>query len=193
MNLSIIVPSKNEPKIGSFVFEIEHYFPNAQIIICNDRYGNGKGWAVRMALAEATGDVICFIDGDGDINPSMINRLLPFLPSYDIIVGRKIIRGKLIRKLVTFWARIYVRIFFGLNFETQCGLKVFKKEAIPEWKDDGFMFDLEVLTKAKDAGFKIVEVPVEVTPYGATSKSIRTKNVFRCFLASLRILLDRIF
>lgn len=190
--MSILIPSRNEPKISLMVAEAEKCFPEAQIIICNDRYGKGKGWAVREALKEATGNIICFIDGDLDINPVMIGRLIPFIKDYDIVVGKKRIKGRPTRKLVTFLSRIFIKLLFGLNIDSQTGLKLFKREALPEWNENQFMFDLEVLYKAKDAGFKIVEVPVEVTPYGATSKKLSNKGVFKCLLAALRMWKDRL-
>jgi glycosyltransferase involved in cell wall biosynthesis len=191
--ISILIPCRNEPKIHDLIKEIERLFPqDSQIIVCNDREGKGKGWAVRQALKAAEGDIICFIDGDFDIHPKMINRLIPFLDNYDVIVGRKEIRGRIARKTVTFLSRIFIRLLFNLNIDTQTGIKVFTREAIPDWENDGFLFDVEILIKAKNAGFKIVEVPVEVTPYGATSKTIRSKNVFKCFLEALKIWRDNI-
>lgn len=190
--LSILIPCKEEPKIQQMLAETERLFPEAEIIVCNDRDGRGKGWALREALNNACGDIICFIDGDFDIDPKMINRLLPFVEEHDVILGKRIIRGKIIRKAVSFLSRVYIRLFFGLLVETQCGLKIFKRKALPEWKEDGFMYDLEIVTKARDAGFRIIEVPIEVTPYGATSKKIRLEGVVRCFIASLKIWWNRI-
>lgn len=191
-DLSILIPSRNEPNIHKVIEECERLFPESEVIVCNDREGNGKGWALREALKHAERKVICFLDGDLDISAKMILRLLPFLDTYDIVVGNKKIRGKIIRKLVTWFSRIFVRILFGLNFDTQTGIKIFKREALPEWLENGFLFDVEVLLKAKKAGFKIIEIPVEVTPYGSTSKGIRSKGVFRCFCAAIKIWINNI-
>lgn len=192
MMLSILIPSRNEPKISLMIAETEKIFPEAQIVICNDRYGKGKGWAVRQALQEATGDIIAFIDGDFDISPVMLNRLLPFIKDYDIVVGKKRIKGRPTRKAVTWLSRIFIRTLFGIQCDSQTGVKLFKREALPEWNENEFMFDLEILYKAKDAGFKMVEVPVEVTPYGATSKKLTNKGVFKCFIKAIKMWLDRL-
>ena len=60
---------------------------------------------------------------------------------------------------------ILVRIIFGLDFkDTQCGAKVFKKEAIKNVLDElntkGFEFDVELLWKLKKKGYKIIEFPI---------------------------------
>lgn len=188
MQLSILIPSKDEPKIKEMVRITEEEFPEAQqIIVCNDSLGKGKGWAVREALKHATGDVICLIDGDLDIHPRMIKRLIPFLKEYDIVVGRKQVRGSLGRRILTKCSRLYIKLLFGVTNDTQTGIKLFKDYALLPWETDGFMFDLEILAKARMKGLQIIEVPVEVTDHGSTSKPMKLRNVIRAFKESLRL------
>jgi len=185
--ISILIPCKEEPNIVDVLEECEKQYPACQTIVCNDRDGRGKGWAVREALKHATGEYIGFIDGDMDIHPRMFQRLIPFLEDYDIVIGKKQIRGSLTRRMVTRVSRAMIRILFRMDYDSQTGIKLFKREAIPEWDEDGYMFDLEIITKAHDAGFKIIEVPVEVTPYGSTSKKIKGKGILRCFCSMIKI------
>lgn len=160
--LSILLPSHNEEGIEAFVEEVERVLPADQIIIARDRYSRGKGWAVREALLHARGDQIAFLDSDGDIPPRMLKRLLPFLEDYDCVVGsKKIYRAPWHRKIITHLSRLYIRIAFGLNVDTQTGIKLFRSEALEYWKTDGFFFDVEVLAKAKRRGMRIIEVPIE--------------------------------
>lgn len=188
MLLSIIIPSRTEPNIQDMVDITEKHFPNAhQIIVANDREGHGKGWAVRQALQHATGDVICFIDGDMDIHPRMIKRLIPFLDDYDCVVGRKQIRGLLSRRILTRLSRLYIHTLFDINIDTQTGLKLFNRHILEDWKSDKFMFDLEILAKLRQKRIDIIEVPVEVTPVGASSKRMGVKNVYNCLIESFMI------
>ena len=60
---------------------------------------------------------------------------------------------------------IFVRMFFGLPFkDTQCGAKVFKKEAILDILDDlktsGFEIDVEILWRLKKRGYRVIEYPI---------------------------------
>lgn len=185
--MSILIPSHMEPKIHLMLEETEKCFPDAQIIVCNDRYGKGKGWALRQALQEAHGDIICFIDGDMDISARMINRLIPFLDDYDIVIGKKQIRRSLSRRILTRLSRFYIKTFFGLSCDTQTGIKLFKRYALLDWQSDSFIFDLEILSKARIAGLQIIEVPVEVTDHGASSKPMKFKNIIRSFKESLKV------
>jgi glycosyltransferase involved in cell wall biosynthesis len=167
------------------MLKIEEVIPenNLQIIGCNDRHSNGKGWAVREALKWAKGDYVILIDGDGDIEPRMIKRLMPFLEDYDIVVGKKEIRGLLSRRILTILSRAYISILFKLGVDTQTGIKIFKKEALCDWETNGYMFDLEILAKAQKKGFKIIEVPIEVD----IKKRMKLKSVINCLRESLKI------
>jgi hypothetical protein len=54
---------------------------------------------------------------------------------------------------------------FGLNYkDTQCGAKLFKKQAIndvlPELNTHGFETDVELLWKLKTRGYSMIEYPI---------------------------------
>lgn len=184
--ISILIPCKNgaeDPNISNMMITAEEAFPLAQIVVAADRYGNGKGWALRQAMTEAKGDVIVFIDGDMDIHPRMIYRLLPFLDDYDIVVGQKAIKGLASRVILTHLSRFWIRILFGLKMDTQTGVKAFRRGAVPEWKTDGYMYDVEVLWKAKKWGARIIEVPVQVH----ITRGMKLKSVLNCFRETIRI------
>jgi glycosyltransferase involved in cell wall biosynthesis len=162
--ISIILPS-HRTDTQAFMEEVENAMPavDIQLIGCNDRDAKGKGWAVREALKHAKGELIVFLDGDGDIAPRMIRRLLPYLSDYDVIVGVKPISGLWSRRILTFLSRIYLAILFDIKVDTQTGIKLFKREALGagDWYNNGFMFDVEILADAKKRGFRMIEVPIE--------------------------------
>ena len=182
--ISILIPSNNEENIVKMLMETELFFPQAQIIVSSDRKRRGKGWALRESLREADGDFIVLIDGDLDIHPRMINRLLPFLSDYDVVVGKKEIKGLFSRRILTCLSRIYIRIFFGLNIDTQTGVKVFRRDAIFQWQTDSFAFDIEMLFLAKHAGKRIIEVPVEAN----IKRKAKLSSVIKCFTESVKLL-----
>lgn len=180
--LSILIPSHNEENIVNFVDVVERALPAHEIIVARDREGKGKGWAIREALLHAKGDYVAFLDGDGDIEPRMLWRLFPFLEDFDVVVGSKrITSAPLHRKILTYLSRIYIRLIFGLQVDTQTGIKLFRVAALEYWKTDGFMFDVEILASAKRRGLKMVEVPIEAEIREAMSM----KAVLRTFKESL--------
>jgi cellulose synthase/poly-beta-1,6-N-acetylglucosamine synthase-like glycosyltransferase len=142
---------------------------------------------MRLALSQADHLIVAFIDGDMEIAPRMIKRLIPFIEDYDIVVGKKQIRGRLGRRILTFFSRLYIWSLFGLNFDTQTGVKLFKKHCIFPWRCDSFAYDIEILDMAKRAGYRIIEVPVEVEG----SKPMKFSSVWKCFTESLNLWIRR--
>lgn len=181
--LSIIIPCKNEPDIVEMMVETERLFPHSQIVVSSDRHGQGKGWALRRGLEEANGQIICFIDGDLDIHPREILAMLPGLQDHDIVVGRKEIQGLWHRKVITACSRIFIGIVFGLWFDTQTGVKLFRRDYLPEWKNNSFAYDLEILYKAKEMGAKIIECPVNVN----IRKAMPGRSITRFLHGALQI------
>ena len=179
--LSILIPSRLEPNIENFVRAVEYIIEPNQIVIYNDRYTMGKGFALREALKEATGDKIIFIDGDWDIQPYEINKLLPYIYQYDVVVGCKSLPKRWDRKLLTICSRLWIRLLFGLMIDTQTGLKAFNYK--PEWKTNGFAFDIEILYKAKKEGRSIIGVPVIAEPSGRKG----VKEIWSTLMETLRI------
>lgn len=179
-NLSIIIPNHNEKLIYEVVNWCEFYFPKSQIIVIDDRAGRGKGWALREGFNKSTKDIIVFIDGDMDISPSEIWKLL--VENADIVVGKKILPKNFMRKMITFFSRKLIKLLFRLPIsDTQTGLKMFKRNAISTWQENGFMCDIEILHNAYSRGFSIKEVFVNAT----TSKNKSIKQVVQCLLETI--------
>lgn len=186
MNLSILLPSRNEAKVHEFINELESLLPATEIIICNDRESRGKGWAVREALRQAQGHVVAFIDADGEIPARMLLRLIPFLEDFDAVVGSKrITHSPMRRKVMTHLTRFWFKILFGIKVDSQTGIKVFRREALEAlgggWESNGFVFDLEIISRLQEQGFRMVEVPIECE----LRRQLAFKTIFRIFGESL--------
>ena len=185
--LSIILPNHNEFNIEAFIREeVEANLPVGEIIVSCDSQSKGKGWALKEALAEAKGDQIAFIDGDGDIPARMLLRLLPFLEDFDVVVGSKrITYAPLRRKIMTHVTRIWFRFLFGVQVDTQTGIKLFRREALEaldwSWESNGFIFDAEIIARLQKKGFRIVEVPIECV----IRRQLPISRIFKIFGESL--------
>ena len=186
--LSIILPSHREPDIKRFVDSVEEQLPVHEIIVSSDRHGRGKGWAIREALAEAKGDEIVFLDGDGDIHPRMLLRLIPFLEDFDAVVGTKRIKHKhFSRRVISFLSRVYLRTLFGVEVDTQTGIKLFRREMLDTWKTDGYLFDLEILHNIQKMGGRIIEVPIEAEIKAKMSGRVLWKTLIESVILKFRL------
>ena len=184
--LSIILPNKDEVGIHEFIKEIEDRLPVTQIIVCKDTQRRGKGWAIRSALNYAQGDWIAFLDGDGDIPARMLLRLIPFLEDFDVVVGSKrITKSPMRRKIMTRVTRVWFKLLFGVKCDTQTGIKLFRRSALDSlnwnWRSNGFIFDVEVISRLQKKDMRIVEVPIECE----IRKQLAVKTIKTIFLESL--------
>src|SRR5690554_307583 len=111
MNVSVVLPAKNEAAaIGSTLERIFTHVPGAEVIVVNDGstdntleiaqaagakvvshpYSKGNGAAIKSGARAATGDVIVFMDADGQHDPADIPRLLATLEEgHDMVVGAR--------------------------------------------------------------------------------------------------------
>ena len=131
----------------------------------------GKGGAIIEGFKAAKGDKVGFVDADESVGPDDLRRMFDALSNADgVIASRRLKESRIVIKQP--WKRragskvfnIFVRIMFNLDFrDTQCGAKVFKKEAIKNILDSlttkGFELDVELLWKLKNRGYKVIEFP----------------------------------
>jgi glycosyltransferase involved in cell wall biosynthesis len=109
--ISIVLPAKNEAAaLRALLPRLRAAQPDAEVIVVNDGstddtaevcaaagirfvtqpYSMGNGAAIRRGAREASGEVIVFMDADGQHDPADIARLLIRLESgYDMVVGAR--------------------------------------------------------------------------------------------------------
>ncbi len=155
--------------------QIEILYP--QIILIKNEKNSGKAFSVRRALSIATGKYFVVLDGDGELDPNGINKLL------NEIVARKahIVNGKrelkvepgipnkvnLISKIAKFITTFAIRIFYGhtivdvLSGYKMFDTKIFKKMDI---KSNRFGLEVELVTLSIVNKLKISEVAVKYNP-----------------------------
>lgn len=185
--LSIILCNHNEPEIHTFVHEVEVKLPVTEIIVSTDSESKGKGWAIREALSHAKGDKIALLDGDGEIPARMLLRLLPFLEDFPVVVGSKRISPSAPRrrKIMTHVTRLWFRFLFGVYVDTQTGIKLFHRSALEalewNWESNGFIYDVEVISRLQKKGFAMVEVPIECE----IRRQLPVKRIFKILGESL--------
>jgi glycosyltransferase involved in cell wall biosynthesis len=111
MTLSIILPAKNEAaSLETLAPKLRSSHPDAEIIVVNDGstdetekvaqaagiktvshpYSLGNGAAIKTGTRVATGDILVFMDADGQHDPADIRRLLAKMEEgYEMVVGAR--------------------------------------------------------------------------------------------------------
>lgn len=140
-------------------------------LVENER-NRGKGFTLRHGFSEAQMPLVVFIDGDLDLNPSVVPTYLDRLDNdeADVIIGSKMhpqsqIDYPLSRKIASRLFSFATRVITGLKIsDTQTGLKAMQREkvapSIARCDSDGFSFDLEFLAQVTDSHGRIKDAPV---------------------------------
>jgi len=167
------------------------------IINLNFPYYTGKGGAILHGFAVAKGDIIGFIDADNAFDIKDIKGIISLTKKYTCVIASKWMDKEFIKIDQPFLRKLYsrtwnflIRILFNLNFsDTQAGLKFFKRKVINNINRNfictGFDFDIELLWKIKEAGYKVHEVPVNFRKVGKST--VLTTHIFRMLLNLLRL------
>jgi glycosyltransferase involved in cell wall biosynthesis len=142
------------------------------VILTSSSKRSGKGAAIKRGFEIAKGDIVGFIDADESIGIKDLENLFDALSNADVVIASRWLKSSKIiekqplrRRFASRVFNIFVRVIFNLPFkDTQCGAKVFKKEAIKDILNEinakGFEFDVELLWRLKKRGYKIKEIPI---------------------------------
>ena len=109
--ISIILPARNESlSLESLLISIRRLYPSAEVILVDDGsddstgviaetyvttiihhpYSKGNGAAIKTGARAAEGDILVFMDADGQHQPEDIPRLLDKMAEgYDMVVGAR--------------------------------------------------------------------------------------------------------
>ncbi|MFK7974953.1 MAG: glycosyltransferase family 2 protein [Halioglobus sp.] len=111
MKVSIVIPAKDEEiGLAALLPQLLQAYPNAEIIVVNDGsedateqvcvdagvhvvthpYSKGNGAAIKTGAQAASGEVIVFMDGDGQHKAEDVGRLVAQMDEgYDLVVGAR--------------------------------------------------------------------------------------------------------
>lgn len=148
--------------------------PDLGIKLISYAKNRGKGFAVKTGVAAADGDLILMSDTDLSTPLTEWHKLYQAMQSADadIVCGSRAVSGADIRKKAPVYRRLLSKIFNllvhlagvrGIS-DTQCGFKLFQAEAaqtiFAHLRTERFAFDVEMIAKARDLGYEVIEVPV---------------------------------
>lgn len=111
MTLTVVIPARNEESsVGAVLERVRMAAEDAQIIVIDDGsadgtaaacaqyratvetlpYNHGNGAAIKRGALHARGEILVFLDSDGQHDPADIPRLLAKLDEgYDMVVGAR--------------------------------------------------------------------------------------------------------
>jgi len=219
-HISIIIPTKNEEEaIAKVLCSIpDEIWNKGEVIVVDsstdmtpviaERLGarvirtrkKGKGYAMRLGVKVASGNVLVFLDGDGTDPPQYIPKLLKKLEKCDLVLGARNLKiKKSYRKyklIFTLYIPFVQGLFKMLGFPVQgdplAGFRAMRRDVWDtlDLKSDDFLIETEMNLKAIERGLRIGEVSIPILPRGGgllKSKLVRSLDqwikIFNCCIA----------
>lgn len=214
-SVSVIIPAKNEQ--GSLIQilpEIRQRLPDAEIIVINDGstdateescsahqvkvvthpYSMGNGAAIKAGARIAKGDVLIFMDADGQHDPADITRLLAELDKgYDMVVGAR--RGESQASLGRWYANsVYNWIASWMVgqriIDLTSGFRVVKAKRFREFLyllPNGFSYPTTITMCFFRAGYLVGYMPVQVRKREGKSHIRLFKDGIRFMIIIFRV------
>ena len=215
MKISVVLPAKNEAgAIGETILSIFQLNKVNEIIVVNDGstddtaqiaeqagakvihhpYSKGNGAAIKTGARNATGDIIIFMDADGQHDPQDIPRLLAKIEQgYDLVVGARqrgsqasVGRGvanSLYNNLATYMSDHKVE-------DLTSGFRAVRAEKFREFiylLPNGFSYPTTSTMAFFRAGYSVTYVPIHAAKRIGKSHIHPVKDSIRFFLIIFKI------
>lgn len=215
MKISVVLPAKNEfAAIGQTILKINSFNIVSEIIVVDDgstdstkevalqsgakvvshSYSKGNGAAIKTGARVATGDVIVFMDADGQHDPKDIPSLIEKIEQgYDLVVGARQkgsqasfgrgIANKLYNRLATYMTEHPVE-------DLTSGFRAVRAEKFREFiylLPNGFSYPTTSTMAFFRAGYSVAYVPIHAAKRIGKSHIHPVKDGIRFFLIIFKI------
>jgi len=165
----IVVDDGSRDNTAGVVKQRADRWPQLRLVLAGH---NGKGAAVRLGMAAALGRYRVFSDADLSVPIEDLEKLLkPLREGAGVAIASRALKDSEIELHQPWYRETMGKVFnrlvrilvLGGVHDTQCGFKAFTAEVadrvFPPLQTHGFGFDVEILYRAQQAGYRIVEVP----------------------------------
>ncbi|MFB1490583.1 MULTISPECIES: glycosyltransferase family 2 protein [unclassified Thiocapsa] len=196
-NLSVILPAKNEAgSLAGLLTRLRATLPHAELILLDDGstdrtaevalahgahvishpYSIGNGAAVKSGARAATGEILIFMDADGQHDPADIPRLLAKLDEgYDMVVGARGVgsQADFGRSLANSFYNWFATLITGHKIlDLTSGFRVVRTERFKRFLyllPNGFSYPTTITMAFFRSGYPVGYVPIHAAQRQGTS------------------------
>jgi glycosyltransferase involved in cell wall biosynthesis len=220
--VALLIPCYNEElTVGRVVAEFRERLPGASVYVFDNNstdrtaeearragahvvheWRQGKGYVVQAMFRKVDADFYLMVDGDGTYPAGAAGRLLaPVLAGEaDMVVGSRLHADSRSQfRQLNRWANRLVRAtlnsIFGVRLtDILSGYRAFNRDFVKglPLTGGGFEIETELTIKAVERGFRILEVPIDLThrPAGSHSKIQFVRDGFLIVNTTLTLFRD---
>jgi len=213
--ISIVLPAKNEAKnLTDLLPQLKSLYPDAEILLINDGstdetaqiaidagakvithpYSQGNGAAIKTGARNATGDILVFMDADGQHDPEDISALLEKLnQGYDMVVGARKVstHASLFRRFANAFYNRLASLMTGHKIEDlTSGFRAARANKFRKFLyllPNGFSYPTTSTMAFFRSGFPVAYIPIHAGKREGKSHIRLFKDGIRFFIIILRI------
>lgn len=213
--LTIILPARNEAKnLPPLLALIHSTHPQAEIMVINDGstdntaqvvistdtkiishpYSLGNGAAIKTGARNASGDILVFMDADGQHKPEDIAKLLDKLnEGYDMVIGARkpSTHASLFRRLANAFYNRLASVMTGHKIEDlTSGFRAVRADKFRKFLyllPNGFSYPTTSTMAFFRSGFSVAYIPIEAGKREGKSHIKIMKDGIRFFIIILKI------
>ena len=213
--ISIILPAKNESSgLFDLLTQLKFEYPDCELVLVNDGstddtgkiadeladkvihhpYSMGNGAAIKSGARHATGNVLIFMDADGQHKPSDISTLLQkFQEGYEMVIGARISSSQatFIRRFGNFVYNKFASLMTGVKIrDLTSGFRVVDANKFRQFLyllPNGFSYPTTITMSFLRSGYPISYVSIEAQKRVGASKINLFRDGARFFLIILKI------
>jgi glycosyltransferase AglD len=189
-----IIVAEDGSTDGSTEFVRQYETQDSRVRLLHHDERLGRGRALNQAIHESKGTIVCYYDVDLATDMQHLPALISAIRNgSDISTGSRLLPASDIvrsegREIASRSYNFLVRLFLGSRiYDHQCGFKAFNRERIlpllPTIRSNHWFWDTEILVRAQQAGYRVVELPVRWRAGKGTT--VRFRDVFEMGTAIL--------
>ncbi|MFO0823481.1 MAG: glycosyltransferase family 2 protein [Gemmataceae bacterium] len=175
----LVVDDGSSDDTPGIVDELHDAAPHTRLI----RHEGNKGYgaALRTGFEAARFPLIAFTDADCQFELTELGTLAALAEEHPIVVGYRLDRKDVWKRRFFSWGyNRMARTLLGTRVrDVDCALKVFRREALAQLLPEsrGFFVNTEMMTRARQLGFPLIEVPVTHRPRASGESKVSLREI----------------
>ena len=169
----LVVDDSSPDGTAGLVKALGHERDDIHLIERRRKLGLGSAYLTGFEWAlERHYEAVVEMDADLSHDPAEVPRLLAALTQADLAIGSRYVAGgkienwKAPRRLLSYYANLYVRVMLGLPVrDSTAGFRAFRAEMLAgldlgDVRAQGYGFQIEMTRRVRDGGGLITELPI---------------------------------